>query len=91
MNALERRTRRLLCLALLPPILAGCSQTMATGGTSPGAIEPAGIARTCDAWQSVSWSSRDTPQTIVEVKAANARRDAFCVPATAGAGGGAAR
>jgi len=32
----------------------------------------------CSVWQNVSWSSKDTRQTIVEVKVNNARRKGYC-------------
>lgn len=63
---------RMLPLVLLAPILSSCA-TMDTG-----AIDAAGISRICSAWQPVTWSSRDTPETIRDVKANNAGRDAFC-------------
>lgn len=54
-----------LCVATL--LLAGCSRTTGTG-----AIDA------CSFWQPISWSQRDTPQTIAEVKVNNARRKAWC-------------
>lgn len=32
----------------------------------------------CAVWRPVSWSSRDTPETVTEIKASNARRKAWC-------------
>lgn len=32
----------------------------------------------CSVWRDISWSSKDTSQTITEVKVNNARRDGFC-------------
>lgn len=32
----------------------------------------------CAVWQPVSWSAKDTDQTILEVKANNARRAGWC-------------
>lgn len=46
--------------------LAACTKTMGTVETS------------CLVWQPVSWSLKDTPQTVEEVKANNARRAAWC-------------
>jgi len=54
----------MLCAATL--LLGGCWKTTATGGTE------------CLVWRPISWSRADTPQTIVEVKAHNARHRAFC-------------
>lgn len=57
-------------MLMLAPVLTftlgDCSTTMATAETS------------CLAWRPVTWSKRDTPQTIEEVKAQNARRKAYC-------------
>ena len=61
----------LSALALIP-ILTSC-QTMDIG-----AIDARSIAVICETWRPVSWSSRDTPETIREVKAGNAARKAFC-------------
>ena len=32
----------------------------------------------CQVWKDVSWSSKDTTQTIIEVKVNNARREGYC-------------
>jgi hypothetical protein len=32
----------------------------------------------CQVWKDVSWSSKDTTQTIIEVKINNARREGYC-------------
>ena len=66
-----RATPRPLPLALAL-ILTSC----ATTGT--GAISAKAIERTCSAWPPVSWSSRDTAETITDAKANNAARTAFC-------------
>ena len=58
--------KMLLAAALLIP-LAGCQTT---GG--------AGIEATCAQWRGISWSRKDTLQTVDDVKANNARRKAFC-------------
>ena len=55
------------CGAIL--LLGACTKTTATGG-----IE-------CLTWRPISWSQADTPQTITEVKANNARWRAFCMGA----------
>ena len=34
----------------------------------------------CAVWQPVTWSSKDTHQTIREVKINNANRTDFCIP-----------
>ena len=59
--------RMTLLGAALQILLAGC-QTTAIGGTEA-----------CSAWRSISWSSRDTPETVDGVKGNNARRAAWCL------------
>jgi hypothetical protein len=54
----------MLPLALVM-LLAGCCKT-----TDSDAV--------CAAFRPISWSVEDTPETIAEVKAHNARRDAWC-------------
>jgi hypothetical protein len=55
---------------LLTYLLSGCAKTTAIVGTSS--------LRTCDVWRTISWSKKDTDQTIVEVKQNNAGRAAYC-------------
>jgi outer membrane biogenesis lipoprotein LolB len=50
-------------------LLTGCATTTATVATN---------AAACDVWKPVSWSVRDTDQTIREAKVNNARRTAWC-------------
>lgn len=58
-----------LTLALASGLLvANCSKTTATSETS------------CTVWRPISWSGKDTPQTIGEVKLNNARQKAWCAP-----------
>jgi hypothetical protein len=47
-------------------LVASCSKTTGTGGTE------------CLVWRSISWSAKDTPQTIEEVKLNNVRQKAWC-------------
>jgi hypothetical protein len=72
-----RRAQRLPPL-LLALILTSC----ATTGT--GAIDENGIATVCSVWPYVSWSSRDTPETIADAKANNAAKTGFCGTAATG-------
>ena len=60
--------RYALVMLLTFPLMA-CSSLTATKETDPVA---------CVVWKDISWSSKDTPQTIAEVKVNNARRDGFC-------------
>ena len=62
--------------AVRAAILTSCA-TMGSGETER-ALSPAAIARICDSWPNVTWSTRDTPETIKEAKANNAARRAFC-------------
>lgn len=61
-----RRLLTLPLLAVLPILLVACNQT-ATGETE-----------VCSVWRPVSWSQKDTPETIDGVKGNNARRGAWC-------------
>jgi uncharacterized protein YceK len=60
---------RLLLAIPLMLVLSGCSKMMEIGATKPAA---------CAVWRDVSWSAKDTRQTIVEVKVNNARRQGYC-------------
>jgi hypothetical protein len=56
----------MLAAALLTP-LAAC-KTTDTGVTDV----------VCGPWRAITWSAKDTPETIDEVKGNNARRKAWC-------------
>ena len=56
----------ILLLAVLLIPLAACNQT-GSGGTE-----------VCAVWRPVTWSQRDTPETIDGVKGNNARRGGYC-------------
>jgi len=60
-----RSTLVTLCLLAL----TGCANLTATRETNISA---------CTVWRPVSWSAKDTDQTIGEVKVNNARRGAYC-------------
>jgi len=68
----------LILLFALIWLLAGCTTTTATVGTE------------CAVWRPISWSLKDTPETVTEVKANNARRKAWC-EAPGGSSGAAPR
>jgi len=72
---MPKKLTPLLVAALLIP-LAGC-KTMGIGGTenSPCVAKEAGQQ---PAWRPISWSSKDTLKTVEEVKANNARHEAWC-------------
>lgn len=51
-------------------LLAGCSTTSAIGTTG---------REVCLIWSDVTYSAKsDTAQTVEEIRALNAKRDAFC-------------
>jgi hypothetical protein len=49
-------------------LLSACAKTTVIGGTEAA----------CGVWRPVSWSKKDTDQTITEIKVNNARREAWC-------------
>jgi hypothetical protein len=49
--------------------LTGCVSLTPTAETN-GAV--------CTVWRDVSWSSKDTTPTIIEIKQNNARREGWC-------------
>jgi hypothetical protein len=56
--------------------LAGCSSTLTTRTVE---TETAIVADVCRAWLPITYSSRDTDQTQLEVRAGNAAREAYCM------------
>lgn len=60
--------RSMLAILLILPLM-GCSSLMVTKETN---------ASVCNVWKDVSWSSKDTTGTIIEVKINNARREGWC-------------
>lgn len=76
------RSRKLVQTLLLTLMVAGCTTTMGTGGTEQ-AIEDNAL-EVCAAWLPISWSTRDTDQTVREAKANNAARIAWGCPNTKG-------
>ena len=54
---------------MLALALTGCSKMMGTVETNKAS---------CTVWKDITWSSKDTPQTITEVKINNARREGYC-------------
>lgn len=68
--------RRVLCVAAGFTILSsvGCASTKGSGATDP----LPGADTFCRVAKPISWSSRDTDETIREVKAHNAVGKALC-------------
>lgn len=63
----KRPNVRFIIMALLCTMGGGCQALNSTGG-----IE------VCTVWRPVTWSQRDTPETVDGVKGNNARRTAYC-------------
>jgi uncharacterized lipoprotein YajG len=78
MRELEK-PMKLVTLLSMTVLLVGCATTMGIGGinANPEAANPTAV---CHVWKPVSWSSKDTDQTITEVKANNAARKAWGCP-----------
>ena len=60
--------RYMLAIALLT-ILPSCASVISTSATN-GAV--------CEVWRDIYWSSKDTDQTIKDIKVNNARREGWC-------------
>lgn len=71
-----KRKRLALLLSVTLP-LAACTSLTATGGTDlPPEVDPVKVA--CEAFGPISWSYRDTDETIREVKSHNASWKELC-------------
>lgn len=66
---------RLLVVMLCGLATTSCATTTATVETEPEGADPSLV---CLVWVPISWSTRDTDQTIREAKANNAAREAWC-------------
>ena len=64
-----------LCLLGLTCSLAGCLETRAT---RIAATDKRAAVAVCSAWLPTTYSSRDTPETQLGVRANNAARAAYC-------------
>lgn len=60
---------RFVAVMLSALLLTGCVTTTGTVETN---------AVVCSVWRPVTWSTKDTDQTILEVKINNARRKGYC-------------
>lgn len=69
------RRRAPLLIALCATILSGCATMTGFGATEP-PPDPRAIA--CGAFRPIGWSTRDTEQTIREVKSHNAAWRVVC-------------
>jgi len=71
-----KRKRLALLLSVTLP-LAACTGMTASGGTElPPEVDPVKVA--CEVFRPITWSLRDTEDTIREVKAHNAAWKALC-------------
>lgn len=61
---------------MLPLLL----MSLLTGCASPTSISGKTETIVCEVWRPVSWSAKDTDQTIREIKLNNAAHDAYCAP-----------
>lgn len=66
---------RIFVLCAISLTLLSACKTVNTAVTSPCVAQAAGQEA---AWRAISWSSKDTLKTIEEVKANNARHEAWC-------------
>lgn len=66
MNSTSNRSLMLLMLAIAS--LTGCQTATLTGGTRA----------VCAVFPPITYSSRDTPETVVQVRKHNAGRDSYC-------------
>ena len=60
---------RYVAATLFLLLLTSCASTMGTVETN---------SAVCSVWRPVTWSTKDTDQTIREVKVSNARRKGYC-------------
>jgi len=62
----------LLCAIALASTLTACAKTTGTAGINPG------VAFACKTFAPISWSKRDTDETIIVVKQHNAAYAVVC-------------
>ena len=72
----QRPSAHVFVLLVLHPVLTGC-QT-ARPPTATVAIEERAEGWACLAFRPVSWSTRDTPETVEQIRGHNAVWDAVC-------------
>lgn len=60
---------KLATILFLSLTVAGCTTTMGSSGPTK---------LTCTSFPPISWSGKDTPETVKQVKAHNAARKAVC-------------
>lgn len=78
MSLSPKRTRLALLLSVTLP-LAACGTLTNTAATDlPPEVDPVAVA--CQAFKPITWSSRDTPETAVQIVAHNAAYEAVCQP-----------
>lgn len=67
---------KLLKMLAMMFCLAGCSLTTTTRTKETDARITAGV---CTVWKPITYSSKDTPQTQLEVRGNNAAQKAYCL------------
>ncbi len=75
MNLSPKRTRLALLLSVTLP-LAACEMIPSGGTELPPEVDPNKVA--CEAMRPITYSSRDTPETRLEVQGHNAAWCAIC-------------
>lgn len=75
---LWQRLNLLGMMLLALPGLVGCGHLTSGVGTANRPMELRAARALCPAWQPITWSTHDTAETIQQVKAGNAARDAAC-------------
>lgn len=69
-----KELRKLSLLVLLSLALTSCEALTSIGVTDPEGARPTAV---CQVWLPVTWSTRDTEQTIREARANNRAREAW--------------
>jgi len=72
-----KRTQLVLLLSVTLPLAACTSLTNTAATDLPPEVDPVAVA--CQAFKPITWSSRDTPETAVQIVAHNAAWEALCL------------
>lgn len=73
-----KRTRLALLLSVTLPLTACQSLTHGAATDLPPEVDPVAVA--CQAFKPITYSSRDTSETVVEILGHNAAWEALCQP-----------
>lgn len=80
---MRNRLHATLAAMLIASMTAGCA--MMTGSVETSAPPP--VARFCETYEPILWSTQDTDETIRQVKRENAKWKAICERKEDGTGG----